>query len=382
MNTVQAVKRDLKTSDVDELHAHGAARFVDDLPLPPDALHAAVFCSPAAHAAVVELNAGDALAIEGVTGVLTAADIPGRNQIGVVIEDEPLLADSEVHYRGQPIAMVLAADPETARRGMRAMRLRLEPLPAVLEPLDAKVLGQLFAQPRTFACGDVEAAIRRAARQTGLLPERIQEHSLLNEGDRFHYCMLAIRCRARDWQCVTTKLSRVAAHALGIGQERVRAESANTTHVANVSPSAASVTADLNGKALLMACSALHRRLLLKAAEQLAVKAVDLTLEEERVLHSDKIPDCRSAPEVDVELLPQAVEPAGLLESRAVGEPPFIYGIGAYSALLQALVAFQPDRAFTLDAPLTPERILLALYNPNESCARSFSSGEIQTPHS
>lgn len=84
-----------------------------------------------------------------------------------------------------------------------------------------------------------------------------------------------------------------------------------------------------------------------------------------------KIPDCRGAPEIDVELLPRAAEPAGLLESKAVGEPPFLYGIGAYSALLQAMEAFCPERTFALDAPLTPERILLALYPSRGQRCRS-----------
>ena len=74
-----------------------------------------------------------------------------------------------------------------------------------------------------------------------------------------------------------------------------------------------------------------------------------------------KIPDGTGSPEIDVCFLPEAPEPAGLFESKAIGEPPFIYGLGAYTALLEAMRAFRPDRAFALDAPLTPERVLMAL---------------------
>ena len=52
----------------------------------------------------------------------------------------------------------------------------------------------------------------------------------------------------------------------------------------------------------------------------------------------------------------------GLLGSKAIGEPPFLYGIGVYFALLQALQAFRPDLPCRYQAPLTPEKVLLMLY--------------------
>ncbi|MEN9455429.1 MAG: hypothetical protein RL210_948, partial [Pseudomonadota bacterium] len=76
-----------------------------------------------------------------------------------------------------------------------------------------------------------------------------------------------------------------------------------------------------------------------------------------------KLPDIHAMPQIHVEFLPQADEPNGLLLSKAVGEPPLMYAIGAYSALQQALHAARPAQLAALDAPLTPERMLLALYD-------------------
>ena len=68
--------------------------------------------------------------------------------------------------------------------------------------------------------------------------------------------------------------------------------------------------------------------------------------------------------------------PYGPLGAKAVGEPPLMYGIGVYFALRNAMKAFRPDANLTLDAPMTPERLLLALYrNPVEVESRQQRTG-------
>ena len=75
-----------------------------------------------------------------------------------------------------------------------------------------------------------------------------------------------------------------------------------------------------------------------------------------------KPPEIHAAPEIQVSFLPQADEPHGLLQAKAVGESPFLYGIAAWSALQQAMHAYKPDLTAPVDAPLTPEQVLMALY--------------------
>jgi xanthine dehydrogenase large subunit len=76
-------------------------------------------------------------------------------------------------------------------------------------------------------------------------------------------------------------------------------------------------------------------------------------------LSTYKIPDIRTAPaDIEVRFLADAPNPAAVLNSKAVGEPPFMYGIGAYFALLAALRAFRPGKPLPFAAPLTNEKIL------------------------
>ena len=84
-------------------------------------------------------------------------------------------------------------------------------------------------------------------------------------------------------------------------------------------------------------------------------------------LSSYKVPDIYSAPgEIELHFLEGPGNPLGLCSSKAIGEPPFMYGIGAYFAILAAMQAFRPDilNRFDVVAPLTPERLLCTLYNP------------------
>jgi xanthine dehydrogenase large subunit len=72
-----------------------------------------------------------------------------------------------------------------------------------------------------------------------------------------------------------------------------------------------------------------------------------------------KIPDIKSTPQtLEVHFLEDAENPEAVMSSKAIGEPPFMYGIGAYFALLDALKACHPDKEAFFDSPLTPEKVL------------------------
>jgi xanthine dehydrogenase large subunit len=737
-------------------HGRGESLFVDDLDAFPGQLHAAVMVSPVAHGRIVSLVTEAAGKQPGVVAVFTAAEIPGENQVAGIVMDEPLLAENEVHYAGQPVAFVVAETRLQARQALAGIRLEIEELPPVLDPRQAAALGMLITPPRTFALGDVdrawpacalvvegrvesggqehvyletqasvavpgekdtlrvisatqsptgvqriiarvlglpmnqvavevfrlggafggkedqatpwavmaalaaralrrpvklvlerredmrltgkrhpyssdfkigldgdgrilayevtfyqnagaaadmspailertlfhagnsyhipnvrargfscrthlppftafrgfgapqamfvlEAAIFQAAEKMGVEPAGLQRRNLLAEGDELPFGQKVKDCRAQRCfdeaaaafdlaaarervraynassplskkglalmpvcfgisfttmhlnqagalvhvytdgsvavstgavemgQGVNTKILRVAARTLGVAGHRLRLESTSTRRVANTSPTAASASADLNGKAVELACQEIRRRLLRVAAEKLSltdasgleiradavfssgektaltweklvqaayvarvnlsaqahyappgihfdrtrekgepfayhvfgtalveatvdglrgtgaidsVRAVHdagtsldplvdrgqaeggivqgigwMTLEE--LVYSDqgrlltdtlstyKVPDIRTAPaEIDVRFLKDAPNAAAVLNSKAVGEPPFMYGIGAYFALLAALRAFRPEKPLPFSAPLTNEKIL------------------------
>lgn len=289
-------------------------------------------------------------------------------------------------------------------------------------------------------------------------------------------------------QGVNTKMLQVVASVLSIDPSKVKINTTNTNRIANTSPSAASATADLNGKATEIACHALLKRLKAVAAIELnskeelieikdewvyvggirsgiswtdlvmltynhrvslsehahytpadihfdantekghpfayhvygtaiitvtidclrgvydvdSVKVVHdfgnsmnhiidigqceggivqgigwMTMEEivydkegrlrSNALSTYKVPDIYSIPkEISIHFLDTPKDNLAIFRSKAVGEPPLMYGIGAYFALRNAIKAFNPQAIIPYDAPMTPEKLLMSLYAKKE----------------
>jgi xanthine dehydrogenase D subunit len=87
--------------------------------------------SPHPRARIRGIEIGAALRVPGVRAVLTHEDVPGRKTYGLEIQDQPVLAWEDVRYQGEPIALVAADHPETARAAARKIEVDYE----VLEPL-------------------------------------------------------------------------------------------------------------------------------------------------------------------------------------------------------------------------------------------------------
>lgn len=138
-------------------HTRGESLYVDDVAPPHGMLHAAVFGSPSAHAKLEAVDISRALAAPGVHAVLTAEDVPGDNRLGPIIADEELLATNEVHYIGQPIALVLADTVEQARAAAKLITVKATELEVIVDPREAFARGDFIAPPRTFEMGDVDA---------------------------------------------------------------------------------------------------------------------------------------------------------------------------------------------------------------------------------
>jgi xanthine dehydrogenase D subunit len=94
-------------------------------------LFGATVRSPHAAALIRGIDTRAALALAGVEAVLTAADVPGNQLIGTVRPDQPVLAFDRVRHHGEPVAIVAAADPETARRAAAAVCVEYKAIAAV-----------------------------------------------------------------------------------------------------------------------------------------------------------------------------------------------------------------------------------------------------------
>src|SRR5690606_3174019 len=124
--------------------------------------YAALGLSSQAHARIAALDLDAVRAMPGVIGVLTAADIPGRNDCGPVVHDDPILADGEVHYVGQPTFAVTADSHDAARRAARAAVIDSVPLPALLAPLEAARQQAFVLPPMQLVRGEPAARLAAA----------------------------------------------------------------------------------------------------------------------------------------------------------------------------------------------------------------------------
>jgi xanthine dehydrogenase large subunit len=139
-------------------HVTGAARYLDDMPNVPGTLKAALVLSPHAHARVLNIDASAARAASGVVAVITASDIPGKNDIAPILANEPALAGDVVEYVGQPVAAIAAATLDQARAAAKRVAIEYEPLPPVLTIEEAKAHDARECRAR--ACGGAASAIR------------------------------------------------------------------------------------------------------------------------------------------------------------------------------------------------------------------------------
>ncbi|MEM5345094.1 xanthine dehydrogenase molybdopterin binding subunit [Paraburkholderia azotifigens] len=148
------------------LHVSGEATYTDDIPELQQTLHAALGLSRHAHARIVSLDLDAVRAAPGVVAVLTADDIPGENNCGPVLHDDPILADGEVLYLGQPVFIVVAQSHELARRAAALAKsddvVRYEPLEAVLTAAEAKAKKQYVLPPLHLKRGAPAGKIAQA----------------------------------------------------------------------------------------------------------------------------------------------------------------------------------------------------------------------------
>ncbi len=151
----------MKMKNVDsKSHVRGESIYLDDIPLIQGTLYACVYDSQVAHGKLKSIDTTDAEKSEGVVQVITAKDLIGENQIGGILPDEPLFADTEVHFQGMPIALVLAETEEQARSATKKITAEIEPLEIVTDPRVAFAKNDLIVPPKHFKLGDAETAFK------------------------------------------------------------------------------------------------------------------------------------------------------------------------------------------------------------------------------
>ena len=145
----------------------GAIKYAADMWM-ANMLHMQVLRSPHAHARIVSIDATAALAVPGVECVLTSDDVPGIDNFGVFIEDQPIMARGVVRYVGEGVAAVVAETVDIARAALRLIRVEYEPLPGLFDAHEAMRDGAV--QLHDFAEGNIckHTRIRKGDVEAGL----------------------------------------------------------------------------------------------------------------------------------------------------------------------------------------------------------------------
>lgn len=139
-------------------HVRGKSIFVDDMTVNQGTLFGVVFGSPVAHGKITGLDLEAASRSKGVVRIFTHSDIPGANQIGAIIKDEMLFAESEVHFIGQPIALIVAETEQAALKARKLMSIEIEEHRPITTVTEAKEKEKFIMPPRTFSLGNTRTA--------------------------------------------------------------------------------------------------------------------------------------------------------------------------------------------------------------------------------
>jgi len=207
------------------LHVSGEATYVDDIRVPAGTLHAALGTSEVAHGRIEHMDLSAVRAAPGVVAVLTADDVPGHNNHGPILADDPLFAEDVVEYVGQSVFAVVATSVEAARKAARRAEIRYQALPPILD-IDTALAEQSFILPtQVVTRGDPDGALERAPhRLAGELRTGGQEHFYL-EGQ----VSLAVPGEDRSMRVFSstqhpTEVQHIVAHALGLHAHDVSVE--------------------------------------------------------------------------------------------------------------------------------------------------------------
>jgi len=202
-------------------HVSGAAPFIDDIPPRADELLVGFVPSPVAAGRIESIDVSAARAVRGVVATFTAADLPGKNRFGPIFEDEPVLAEGEVLYVGQPVVVVAAESRDALERARRLVKIRVTPSEAVLSIERAVELGRFIGPARQIRRGDPDAAMAAPHRLSGVFHNLGQEQFYLESQAAIAYSGEAAQVVVHSSTQGPTETQHVVAQALGLHMHQV-----------------------------------------------------------------------------------------------------------------------------------------------------------------
>ena len=206
-------------------HVTGKSIYVDDIPVMEGILFVKIFDSPVAHGKIISIDFSAAEQMEGIVKIFSYKDIPGENQVGGIIPDEPLLADNEVHYRGQPILLIVAENEDAAEEAFKEIKIEIEPLPIITDPRVAFAQRKLLSPSRKFVKGNVQEAFAACKYIfEGQTASGGQEQLYLETQGAYAYPTEHDSVKIFSSTQGPTQVQRTVARVLGVGMNKVEVD--------------------------------------------------------------------------------------------------------------------------------------------------------------
>ena len=223
-NTINGPMHTSLRHDSAHKHVTGTAEYIDDIPEPAGTLHAALGMSDRAHAEILSIDLTAVRAAPGVVDVITAADVPGINDVASTGQhDEPLLATDKVEFHGQPIFVVIGETRDQARRAARLAKIEYRDLPQWTD-IDSALANDapLVVKPMTLKRGEPETEIEKA-------PLRVQGQMYIGGQEHFYLeSQIAMAIPGEDedilvWSSTQhpSEVQHMVAHVLGCANNAV-----------------------------------------------------------------------------------------------------------------------------------------------------------------
>lgn len=206
-------------------HVKGESIYIDDLPIHEGTLYALAIVSPIAHGIIKKLELKKVVESKDVVKVLTYNDIPGNNQIGMIIQDEPLFAEKEVHFIGQPIALIIAKSEKAAKRASKLVEFDFEQKSVVTCPREAYKKGLLISAPRSFRLGSAEEELKKCKYVfKGKVDSGGQEHLYLETQGAYAYADEKGSIKIYSATQGPTAVQKIASRVLGLPMHQIEVD--------------------------------------------------------------------------------------------------------------------------------------------------------------
>jgi xanthine dehydrogenase large subunit len=138
------------------LHVSGHAQYIDDMSLPSNALHIALGVSRIARGKILKLDLTPVKAYPGVIDILTVDDIPGENNFGCAVKDDPIFPNSQIDFYGQPLFAVIATSHLIAKQAAQLAQIEVEEETPIFDIREAIEKNHFVLPPVAMEKGNIE----------------------------------------------------------------------------------------------------------------------------------------------------------------------------------------------------------------------------------